>query len=191
MTGRTHNAAAFAALVTAAAFFPPENLNVLTLAGCVVATSIGALFPDMDQAGNDLWNLLPASNSLGRVMRRIFYKHRTLTHSFVGVYLVYRGLDYLLPKFLNPAFVNPELIMWAFIVGMLSHFVTDALTEEGLPLLFPINLNFGFPPIRSWRIKTGYWFENFIIFPGIWIYLVWFIHEKREVFVKILKQVSS
>ncbi len=191
MTGRTHNAVAFASLVTAAAFFPPKDLNVLTLVGSMVAVSIGALFPDMDQAGNDLWNLLPARSSLGSVLRRVFYKHRTLTHSLVGVYLIYRGLQWLLPKFLNPLYVNPEIIMWAFIVGMLSHLLADAVTEEGLPLLFPINLNFGLPPIRSWRIKTGHWFENFVVFPGVWIYLVWFIHEKREVFVKILKLVSS
>ncbi len=191
MTGKTHNAIAFASLVTVAAIFPPKDLNVLTLVGSMVAVSIGALFPDMDQAGNDLWNFLPASNSLGSVFRRIFYKHRTLTHSLVGVYLTFRGLEWLLPKFLNPAYVNPQIILWAFIIGFLSHLFSDSFTEEGVPFLFPINLNFGIPPIRSWRIKTGHWFENFLIFPGVWVYLVWFIHEKREVFVKILKLVSS
>lgn len=191
MTGKTHNAIAFASLVTAAAFFPPEDLNLFTLAGSMVAVSIGALFPDMDQAGNDLWNLLPASNKLGSILRRIFYKHRTLTHSIVGVYLTYRFLDWLLPKFLNSAYINPETIMWSFIVGYLSHLLSDSVTEEGVPLLFPINLNFGIPPIKAFRIKTGHWFENFVIFPGVWVYLIWFIHDKREIFVKIIKLIRS
>ena len=191
MTGRTHNLIAFASLVTAAALFPPKSLNVLTLVGSVVAADIGALFPDMDQAGNNLWNLLPASHSLGSILRRIFYKHRTITHSLVGLYLVYKGLGWLLPKFLNPSFVNPHLILFSFLIGYVSHLAADSVTEEGLPLFFPINLNIGIPPIKSWRIKTGHWFENVIVYPSVWIYLIWFIHDKREVFVKILKLVSS
>jgi len=191
MTGRTHNAIAFASLVTVAAIYPPKDLNVLTLVGSMVAVSIGALFPDMDQAGNDLWNFLPATHSLGGVLRRVFYKHRTLTHSLVGVYLTYRFLGWLLPKLLNPAYVDPHLILYAFIIGFLSHLIADSFTEEGLPLLFPINLNFGIPPIKSWRIKTGHWSENLIVFPSVWIYLIWFIHDKREIYVQILKLIRS
>lgn len=191
MTGRTHNAIAFASLVTVAVIHPPASLNVLTFVGSIIAADVGALFPDMDQAGNDLWNLLPATHSLGGILRRIFYKHRTITHSLVGLYLVYRFLQWLLPKFLNPAFIDPNLILISFLIGYISHLIADSFTEEGLPLLFPINITFGIPPIKSWRIKTGHWFENLIVYPAVWIYLIWFIHDKREVIVKILKLISS
>lgn len=191
MTARTHNAFAISTLATAAAFFPPKDLNVLTLVGCVIAADIGALFPDMDQAGNSLWNLLPAKHGLSKVLRRIFYKHRTLTHSVVGMYLVYVFLTWLLPKLLNPIFVNPKLILTAFMLGYVSHLLADSLTEEGLPLLFPIDLNIGFPPIKKWRIKTGKWFEKFVIYPGVWIYLLWFINNNRDTFVKILKLIGN
>ena len=191
MTARTHNAFAIATLVTAAAIFPPENLNLLTLAGSLIAVNIGALFPDMDQAGNDLWKLFPAQHNFGRVLRRVFYKHRTLTHSIVGLYLVYQLLLWLLPKVLNPAYVDPEMIMYSFLAGFISHLIADSFTEEGLPLLFPINLNFGIPPIRSWRIKTGKWFENILVLPAAWLYVVWMIHQNRVIFVNILRKITS
>lgn len=191
MTARTHNAFAIASLLTVAAFFPPKDINVLTIVGSVIAADVGALFPDMDQAGNDLWKLLPARNSIGKVFRRIFYKHRTLTHSLVGVYLIFRLLEWLLPKVLNQAYVDPHIILAAFIVGYLSHLLSDSLTEEGLPLLFPININFGIPPIKSWRIKTGKWFENFVVYPSVWIYLFWFAYQKQDVFIGIFNIVRK
>lgn len=191
MTGRTHNVVALASLITVVAVNPPASLNVLTLAGCIFAVEIGALFPDMDQAGNTLWHLFPAGHSLGSILRKVFYKHRTLTHSIAGIFLIYKLLIWLLPKFLNQEFINPGLILISFLIGYISHLIADGFTEEGLPLFFPININFGFPPIKSWRIKTGRWFENLIVYPGLWLYLFWFVHDKREVFVKVLKTISN
>jgi inner membrane protein len=188
MTGRTHDAFAFASLITAAIIFSPDNLNMLTLAGCVVAADIGGLLPDIDQAGNRLWDLLPAGNTLGKIFRRIFYKHRTISHSIIGVFLVYKFLDFLLPRLINASYANPELILISLMIGYTSHLFADSLTEEGIPLLFPIPLNFGVPPIRSWRIKTGQWFEKFVVFPGVWVYVFWFIYNNQEVLINIFKK---
>lgn len=191
MTARTHDLFAFASLITVATFFPPENLNVLTLVGAVLAADIGALLPDMDGGANRLWHLLPAGEKVGRVLRRVFYRHRTITHSAVGVFLIYKFFEWLLPKFLNGGFIDSGIILAALMVGYLSHLLADSFTEEGLPLLFPIDLSFGIPPIRRVRIKTGKWFENFIVYPGIWVYLVWFIHTNRDKLSGILKLVSG
>lgn len=191
MTGRTHDAIAFASLITAAAFFPPEHLTLTTLVFAVVGADIGGMLPDIDQAGNKLWELLPSGNKVGRIFRRVFYKHRTLTHSAIGIIAIYNLLDYFLPKILNSDFVDPQVILASIMIGYYSHLASDALTEEGIPLLFPINASFGFPPVRSWRIKTGQWFENFVAFPSVWIYIIWFIHEKKDVLIHILKLVNS
>jgi inner membrane protein len=191
MTARTHDLIAFASLLTVAVFFPPGNMNVLTLVGAVLATDMGALIPDMDGGGNRLWHLLPAGEKTGRVLRRVFYRHRTITHSLIGVFLIYKFFSWLLPKFLNSGFLNTDIILVALMIGYLSHLIADSFTEEGIPLLFPINLNFGIPPIRSWRIKTGKWFENFVIYPAIWVYLIWFINAKREILVSVLKSISA
>lgn len=191
MTARTHDAFAFASLVTVAAFYPPESLNLLTLFAAIVGNNVGALIPDMDSAGNRLWDLLPAGNYLGRIFKRIFYKHRTLSHSFLGLFLIYKALSFLLPNFLNPTFIDPNVVLLAIMVGYVSHLLADSLTKEGLPLLFPIRINFGIPPIASLRITTGKWVERYLIFPGVWIYLILFIYYNQGRLVAVIKLVSG
>lgn len=191
MTARTHDLFAFASLVTVSAFFPPENINILTLIGAVLAADMGALIPDMDGGGNRLWQLLPAGEKAGKILRRIFYRHRTITHSALGAFLIFKFFSWLLPKFLNPGFINPEIILFALMIGYLSHLLADSLTEEGLPLLFPLDLNFGIPPIKRLRIKTGKWFENFVVYPAIWLYLIWFIGTEKSALIMMLKSINA
>ena len=190
MTGRTHDAIAFVSLVTVAAFFPPEHLTLSTLILAIVSADIGGMLPDIDQAGNKLWEMLPSGNNVGRIFRRVFYKHRTLTHSLIGVIGIYNLLDYFLPKVLNVGFVDTNIILQSLMIGYYSHLLSDSFTEEGIPLFFPLHINFGFPPIRSWRIKTGQWFENFVVYPAAWVFILWFIHQKQEVFLKLFKSIS-
>ena len=191
MTARTHDAFAFASLVTVTTYYPPSYLNLFTLFSALVGNVIGGLAPDIDQASNRLWDLLPAGNFIGRLLRPIFLGHRTLSHSIVGLYLYYKLLELLLPKILNPGFVDINIVLWAMMIGFISHLLTDSLTEEGVPLLFPLKFKFGFPPISSWRIKTGGWFENLVILPGVAIYLVWFVINHKERLVKIVELVRG
>ena len=99
MTARTHDAFAFAGLITVATHFPPTSLNLTTLFAAVVGNIVGSLIPDMDQASNRLWDLLPAGDHLAKIFRRLFLKHRTLTHSFLGVFLIFNiNLPSFFPK---------------------------------------------------------------------------------------------
>ncbi|OGM21620.1 hypothetical protein A2714_00635 [Candidatus Woesebacteria bacterium RIFCSPHIGHO2_01_FULL_38_9] len=190
MTARTHDAFAFATLVTVAAFFPPSNLNLATLVVSIIGADIGALIPDMDGAGNRLWDLLPAGDNLGKILRRVFYKHRTLTHSIIGVVAIYKLLEWVLVRGLNAGFLDEKIILASIMIGYLSHLLADSLTEEGIPLLFPLRINFGLPPIKSWRIKTGKWFENFIVYPAVWIYVIWFIQVHQESLLQLFRQTT-
>lgn len=190
MTARTHDAFAFASLVTVSVFFPPESLNLATLAISIIGADIGSLIPDMDGAGNRLWDLLPAGDNLGKILRRLFYKHRTLTHSIIGILGIYKTLEWVLFKYLNSSFVDPGIILVSIMVGYVSHILSDSLTEEGVPLLFPLKFNFGFPPIKKIRIKTGKWFENIVVYPAIWVYLVWFIQRNQDKLISILKLIK-
>lgn len=133
--------------------------------------------------------MLPAGNFVGKIFRKLFIAHRTLSHSFLGVFLVHKLLWWLLPKLLNPDSINIELIYYAIIIGFVSHLALDFFTEEGLPLLFPIKLKFGFPPFKHWRIETGKWFEKFVVFPGIIVYIIWFVGVNQERLIRILKLV--
>lgn len=191
MTSRTHDAVAFASLVTVAAFVPMPHINLLTALCVVVAADIGALIPDMDTAGNRLWELLPQGAKVGKILRNIFYKHRTFTHSILGVFTMYKFFEWLLPKFLNSSFIDPTIILYSLMIGILSHLLADSLTEEGIPLFFPFHFTFGIPPIRSWRIKTGRWFETYVVYPGIWIYLIWFVYSHEQVLLRILRSLQG
>lgn len=172
MTSRTHDLFAFASLLTFTAYYPPKSLNITTIFTSLISNIVGALLPDLDQASNRLWDLLPAGNFIGRILRRLFLSHRTISHSLLGVYLVHRLLLFLLPKIFNPQFVDIKIIYFSVIIGFISHVSLDSFTEEGIPLFFPLKYKIGFPPIKSWRIKTGKWFERYVIFPGILVYLI-------------------
>ncbi|MBN1168673.1 metal-dependent hydrolase [Candidatus Woesebacteria bacterium] len=180
MTSRTHDAIAFTSLTTIAALNPPESINLMTLVGGFVAADVGSLLPDMDQAGNDLWDILPAGEFLGKVFRRIFYKHRTLTHSFLGVFLIYTFFSWLLFKIFDPSFLDPGILLTSLMIGYVSHLLADCFTKEGLPLLFPFKWSFGIPPFERLRIKTGGKLEKYVLYPGIWLFLFWFIYLHQE-----------
>jgi membrane-bound metal-dependent hydrolase YbcI (DUF457 family) len=175
MTARTHDAVAFSSLITVAAFYPPEKLTVLTLFAAIVGNIVGALIPDMDQASNRLWDLLPAGNFLGKIFRKAFYKHRTLSHSILGSFLIFLLLQWALPKVFNPEFVDYKVVLWSIMIGYGSHLLADSFTKEGLPLFFPIDWNIGIPPLEFLRIRTGGWLESYIVLPGVGLYLVVFI----------------
>jgi len=189
MTSRTHDAFSFASLLTAAVLYPPVSLSFSTLGICLVGNIVGGLIPDMDQASNKLWDFLPAGNIIGKFGKKLFLSHRTLSHSIIGGYLLFKILEWLLPRILNPSFVDVGLILLSVMIGFVVHLLADFFTEEGIPLLFPLKFRFGFPPIASWRVKTGRWFEKLIVFPGIVAYIIWFSFDNKVTLLKILKLV--
>lgn len=191
MTGRTHDAVAFASLVTVAALYPPEQINIATATACVVGNIIGATLPDIDQSTNRLWDFLPGRDYIGKLLKPLFLGHRNLTHSFLGVFITYKVLETILPGILNPAYVQSDLVFAAIMIGYVSHLIGDAITKEGLPLFFPIDWRIGVPPIKSLRITTGKFIENIIILPATAIYIFWFMGNKHAEFVKLLKMMAE
>lgn len=175
MIARTHDVGAVALLLTTAVWLELGPLPTATIIACLIANQIGALLPDIDQASNQLWELLPANKFFSKFLHKFFGSHRTLSHSILGVIIIYKVSEWLIFKLINPSFVNPGLVFWALIIGYVSHLLLDLMTEEGLPLLFPIKWKFGIPPIKKLRIKSGKWVEKFIIFPLILVYIVWFV----------------
>src|SRR3972149_10273116 len=191
MTSRTHDLIAFASLLTVASLNPPTQLNISTTISCLVGSVVGALAPDMDQATNRLWDLLPAGNLVGKLLRNLMLRHRTISHSLLGIFLFYKLLDFAIPKLLNPAYVNGQLVIAAVMIGLVSHIAADMFTKEGVPILFPITVKVGIPPFEVLRITTGKFVENFIVFPGVLAYIFWLVVERREVFVSLVKLIES
>lgn len=191
MTARTHDMFALASLVTFASFYPPQVLNVPTLFACLIANIIGSLIPDMDQGSNRLWDLVPAGNFVGKIFRRAFLGHRTISHSILGFYLFFKFFEWFLPKLLNTGFVDAKLVFASIMIGIASHLIADGLTKDGIPLFFPFSFKVGFPPISQLRVRTGTWVENLVVLPGVVIYIIWFIGEKQAVFKSIVKTIAQ
>jgi inner membrane protein len=191
MTARTHDAIAFTSLFAVAVYVSPAELNLYTLFAAIIGNQIGSILPDIDQASNRLWDFLPAGDTLGKYLRKIFYKHRTLTHSLIGVFLVYIFFGWLLPKIFNSTVIDAQIVLGAIMIGVIAHIAADSLTEQGVPLLFPLKFRFGIPPISSWRIKTDGWFEKLIILPAIALFLVWFIDYKRDQIIVLFQKITT
>jgi inner membrane protein len=142
----------------------------------------GALLPDIDNARSTL------GHKLGWISKEIQHLagHRTLFHSLLGLALgslIALGLEQLVSYLLlTHGFTVPaqvvrasHLVFFAVLFGCIMHIAADALTEGGVPLLWPNHKRFGFPPNPHWRFRTGTWPEFVIVWSfmllvgvGIW-----------------------
>lgn len=187
MRSATHNLIAFTSLLTLAAYYPPADLNLATALVAIVANIVGSLLPDLDQAANTLWDLLPAGNTVGKILRQLLLSHRTISHSLLGTYLIYLVLLRLVPQLLNPLYIHSSDVVTAAMVGFIAHVAADAFTKEGVPLFFPLLITIGLPPIKGLRIKSNGWVEKSLILPGVVIYLIWLIASKKEVLLSLIR----
>jgi len=130
MTSKTHDLFAFASLVTVAANYPPATLNVATLVTSSVGCIVGSLLPDIDQASNRLWDMLPAGHFLGRILKGLFLSHRTISHSILGVYLVNMILSWVLSVLFNVNYLDIQIIYYAIMIGYLPHLLLDSFTKK-------------------------------------------------------------
>lgn len=171
MTGKTHDMIGFAALATIALIYSPTTLNGYTAFACIVGNVVGSMIPDIDDAGNRLWDLLPAGNYIGKIARKLFYRHRTISHSLLGGWLLYKALEVILPKIFNPSYIDYQLVFVSIFIGFVAHLLADMMTKDGIPLLFPFKWYFGIPPLSFLRMRTGGLFETYVVFPGTFIYI--------------------
>lgn len=181
MVARTHDLAAFAALSAVAAYAPLQEMSLSTLLVALGANFIGGLAPDLDQPTADLWRRLPAGNIFGRILSPLFGGHRMIAHSIVGAFLIGLGIRWLLTLMNTVLLVDMNIVWWAFMIGLVSHIFMDMLTKEGVPLLFPLPWKFGFPPIKSMRVKAGGMIEKSIVFPGLMVITgaIYYLHYAK------------
>lgn len=167
MKARTHDLAAVIGLGVVVIAQPSlPTMSLATVFVALLANQLGGIAPDIDQPTAPFWRNLPVGGFFGRMITRMMGGHRFITHSVVGLFLA-GFLVNLLLGILHPIMPNvqTDIVWWAFMIGMVSHLIMDSFTKEGVPWLLPIPIKFGFPPLKRFRITTGKWIENFVVFP--------------------------
>ena len=151
-----------------------------------IATGIGGLLPDIDTKHSTIsvliirnlfiivvflaiifFNTVPKNFSAIYVIRMIpllsfliagaVSKHRTFTHSLIGLMLFAFGLWLI-------SFNVPEIKNYtAFVViGYVIHLAEDAMTVSGIPLLYPFKKKCYKIKFKKIKIKTNGTFDNAI-----------------------------
>lgn len=139
MTGKTHILGGIAAGL-AYAHITNESPMILVGAGI-----IGALLPDICHSGSKIGRKLPI---LSKIINTVF-GHRTFTHSLLFLVLI---------ALLMNAYFPYDVVKSGLIIGMISHFMLDMATKNGIKLFFPLNLTVRFPVTT----RTGSKVENII-----------------------------
>lgn len=188
MTGRTHDVAAFTALVAVFVSMPQvPNMSIATAFAAFGANFIGGLFPDIDQKTSDFWDNFRLGPFVARLVTPALGGHRNISHSFVGVVLIGTLLHFLLLLLSKIVLIDMQIVWCSFMIGVLSHILTDMPTKAGVPLLWPLPWKFGIPPIKAFRIESGKFVENFIFFPGFLLlsgYLLYTHQDKILLFFR-------
>lgn len=187
MTGRTHDLAAFTLLNAAFILLPAPKMSIATLGVAIGANMIGGLLPDIDNQSADIWDKIRWGNILSRLIKPFVGKHRMLSHSLIGLVII-SFLVKLFLSFISPILlVDMDVVWWAFVIGYMSHLISDTLTTQGVPWLLPIPIYFGIPPFKFLRIKTGGLLEKILVFPGLLLingYLVYTHYSQYVGFIK-------
>jgi len=174
MTARTHDLAAITAFGLVATIQTARPISVATALLALLFNQIGGIFPDIDQPTAPFWRNLPVGRLFGKAFDKLLGGHRFLTHSLIGFVLsgwLFHWLLHLL-NLLIPM-MDAHIVWWAFMVGVASHLLMDLFTKEGIPLLLPIPVKFGVPPVKSLRITTGKLGEK-LVFISLLGFDVWF-----------------
>lgn len=187
MTGRTHDLAAFTLLTAVVAFTPLEKMSLATALVAFSANMIGGLAPDIDQSTASIYGKVRGGNILGKLIKPLIGDHRLISHSIVGV-IMFGVLAKIILNLLGTfILVDMNIVWWAFMIGFVSHLATDFFTREGIPLLFPIPIKFGFPPFSFLRMKTAGLAEKSFVFPGLIFINIVLIYLHYGKFLEFIK----
>ncbi|MEI4768721.1 metal-dependent hydrolase [Psychrobacillus sp. FJAT-51614] len=153
MTGNTHIVGGIAASL---AFAQVSHYDPVILLGAGV---VGALIPDICHGGSTIGRKLPI---VSKVINTIF-GHRSFTHSLLFLFLI---------EVLLTTFLKNESVTVGILVGMVSHYILDMATKNGIKLLFPLKVTIRFPLTT----KTGGKIE-YLVFAALSLLSVYFGYE--------------
>lgn len=158
MEGKTHIAGGIAAGVFYLTYREPVDSELLLMGSCI----LGSLIPDIDHTGSTISRKVPV---LDNIISGVF-GHRTITHS-----LLFMMLALWLFKWAS----WPPDFETGILMGIASHLLLDALTEQGIQFFWPFKIKVGIP----FGIATGGMLEEgfmalLVVFIGHWGYTTYF-----------------
>ncbi|QUW21991.1 metal-dependent hydrolase [Sporosarcina sp. Marseille-Q4063] len=126
MTGKTHILGGIAASLAYTQF---TNHDPLIMVGAGI---VGALLPDICHRGSKIGRKLPILSK----MINVLFGHRTFTHSLLFLVII---------TWLLNSFIPSEAVKAGVLAGMVSHYVLDMATKNGIKLFFPLSMTVRFP----------------------------------------------
>ena len=150
MTGKTHIMGGIAATTVMATFTDYDP------AWFIFAGAIGGLIPDICHGGSKIGRKFPL---LSKLINTLF-GHRTFTHSLLFLLLV---------GFVLSLITSNRSFIIGVIIGMISHFLLDSMTKQGIKLLYPVNITIRFP----FTTKTGGTVETLVLL-GLTLLTIYF-----------------
>lgn len=132
MTYKTHIAGAIALTLlidTQLTLTPKQEIVMYSSA------ILGALMPDIDHPSSKIGKYNPLSYMINKC-----FGHRTLTHSFIGLF-IFNVIICML---------NFKSLLLGFNIGYISHLMLDMMTVSGVPIFYPYKKCY-----RLMKCKTG------------------------------------
>lgn len=187
MTGRTHQILGITSGFGYYLLSSHPAYGPATLATVIIGSHLAALLPDIDQPAADIWDSLPFGHTVGRLSNP-FVKHRNISHSLLGLGLAAFILSSLLNSFPLYWGIDIKVVFLACVIAYVSHLAADMVTSEGIPLFYPYRGMMGIPPrpFDGFRILTGKWFENLVIFPLLNLVLIALVYLNWQTIRAIL-----
>lgn len=142
----------------------PVSVGPVVATLSIIAVMVGALTPDLDQPTANIWRRVLGGKAIGNIFQKFSGGHRHMTHSLLGILVIGFISHWARLNLLHPAYATPAYIIWiAFMIGYISHPITDSLTDMGVPWLWPFNIKLKIPPgPEELRVTTGSWVELFL-----------------------------
>lgn len=160
MTGTTHQMIALVAAFWILTAYPVSLGPVLAIFA-LFAVMVGALTPDLDHPATNLLRRTLGGTLVHRLFSAFSGGHRHFTHGLLGIGAIAYGLYWMIAQFIQPQF-HPQAItlLYAFMIGYISHPIADTLTDQGVPWLWPLHWNIKIPPgPEELRVTTGSFVE--------------------------------
>lgn len=168
MTGTTHQMVALLSALWLLTIYP-VSLGPILATLAIIAVMIGALTPDLDQPTANVWRRMLGGRVIGNIFQAFSGGHRHMTHSLIGIIGIGLLLRWLLFTFIQPQFHPEGIALWfAFMIGYISHPIADTLTDQGVPWLWPLQVQIKVPPgPEELRVTTDSIIERVVVRGGL------------------------